>query len=47
MPDGTKYYKWTLNIAAEDVEKLGWDQGTELESTVRDGRLTLRRAKEE
>ncbi len=36
-----EYSKWVVTLSPEDVNKLGWKSGQELESKVRDDSLTL------
>jgi hypothetical protein len=36
-----EYSKWMIVLAPEDVEKLGWSEGEELETQVRDSKLVL------
>jgi bifunctional DNA-binding transcriptional regulator/antitoxin component of YhaV-PrlF toxin-antitoxin module len=43
--NGKKYYRWSVVIPPKRVEELGWNEGTELESKTKKGRLILRRAK--
>ena len=41
---GKEYRKWILNPPTELIEKLGWQDGMELEAVVRKGQLVLRPA---
>ena len=43
--NGKKYFRWTVVIPPERVEELGWNEGIELESKTKRGRLILRRPK--
>lgn len=37
-----EYDKWVVTIPPEDVSRLGWKNGTDLEIDVRDGKLILK-----
>jgi hypothetical protein len=43
--NGKEYFRWSVVIPPKKVEELGWDEGMELESKTKKGRLVLRRAK--
>lgn len=36
-----EYSKWQVVLSPEDVEKLGWKEGTELQTKVKDSKLVL------
>jgi bifunctional DNA-binding transcriptional regulator/antitoxin component of YhaV-PrlF toxin-antitoxin module len=42
---GKIYEKWILVLPPEDVKKLGWTEGIELEPTVKRNELRLRPAR--
>jgi len=42
---GKEYFRWTVVIPPKKIDELGWNDGTELESKTKKGRLILRRAK--
>jgi len=39
---GKEYSKWMVNLPPEDIEALGWNEGIELETSVKDGRIVLK-----
>jgi hypothetical protein len=40
---GTKEYsKWVVNLPGEEVEKVGWQEGIELDIAVKDGKIILK-----
>lgn len=41
---GKAYDKWIIVLPPEEVARLGWRSGTELESTVRGAELRLKPA---
>jgi hypothetical protein len=41
--EGKKYFKWTVVIPPDEIEELGWEEGTELESQTEKGKLMLKR----
>jgi len=43
--NGKEYFRWSVVIPPKRVAELGWNEGTELESRIKKGRLVLRRAK--
>jgi len=43
--NGKKYFRWTVVIPPNRIDELGWNEGTELESKTKKGRLVLRLAK--
>ena len=36
---GRKYFRWTVVIPPKKIQELGWNEGTELESKTKKGRL--------
>ena len=38
---GKVYPKYLIVIPPKDIERLGWDEHDELESTIEDGRLVI------
>jgi bifunctional DNA-binding transcriptional regulator/antitoxin component of YhaV-PrlF toxin-antitoxin module len=40
---GKEYPKYLIVIPPKDIEKLGWNDGDELESTIESGKLVLGR----
>ena len=36
-----EYSKWVVTLSPEDVEELGWNEGIELDSKVKDSKLIL------
>ncbi|NWG37851.1 AbrB/MazE/SpoVT family DNA-binding domain-containing protein [Nitrososphaera sp.] len=36
-----EYNKWVLVLPQDEVEKLGWKEGVELEPNIKDGKLVL------
>jgi antitoxin component of MazEF toxin-antitoxin module len=40
--EGKEYYKWLIIIPPENIEKLHWKDGEELESKVKDDDLIIR-----
>ena len=43
--NGKEYFRWTVVIPPKKIDELGWNDGTELESKTKKGRLILRLAK--
>lgn len=41
---GREYSKWVVTLSPEDVEKLGWHEGEELDARIRDDKLILEKA---
>jgi hypothetical protein len=40
-----QYHRWLIaDVPRAVVDALGWEEGVQLEATVRDGALTIRRA---
>jgi AbrB family looped-hinge helix DNA binding protein len=37
-----EYAKWMVTIPPEEVERLGWKEGTDLEVGIKDGKLVLK-----
>ncbi|AFU58180.1 hypothetical protein Ngar_c12400 [Candidatus Nitrososphaera gargensis Ga9.2] len=37
-----EYSKWIVNLPPQDVERVGWEEGTDLEVIVKDGKLILK-----
>jgi AbrB family looped-hinge helix DNA binding protein len=37
-----EYSKWIVNLPPDDVESLGWKEGTELEIDIKDGKIILK-----
>jgi hypothetical protein len=44
---GKEYSKWVVNLPNEEIEKIGWKAGMELELDIRENRMILRPKKEE
>jgi len=44
--NGKKYFRWTVVIPPKRVKELGWNEGVELESKTKKGRLVLKRVKD-
>ena len=40
--NGKPYYKYKVNIPAEDLEKAGFKEGDELEAEVKKGEIVLK-----
>jgi AbrB family looped-hinge helix DNA binding protein len=40
--EGKTYPKYVVTIPPKDIEKLGWKEGTELESIVKNGKIVLK-----
>jgi len=40
--EGKEYHKWVITIPPEQIEKLNWEEGVELESVVRGNDLVIR-----
>ena len=40
---GKEYSKYLIVIPPKDIEKLGWDERDELESTIEDRKLIIER----
>jgi hypothetical protein len=36
-----EYSKWIVTLSPEDVEELGWKEGSELSSKIKDNKLIL------
>lgn len=43
---GREYSKWVVTLAPEDVEKLGWREGEELETEIKGSTLVLVKQRE-
>jgi bifunctional DNA-binding transcriptional regulator/antitoxin component of YhaV-PrlF toxin-antitoxin module len=41
--NGKPYYRWSVLIPSETIDELDWKEGIELESVVKDGKLTLKK----
>ena len=41
--ENTIYPKWVVVIPPKDIEKLGWKEGEELETKVKNGKLVIKR----
>ncbi len=39
---GKEYPKYLVTIPPKTVDKVGWEQGTELEAIVKDGKIILK-----
>ncbi|MFY3739818.1 MAG: antitoxin component of MazEF toxin-antitoxin module [Candidatus Nitrosomirales archaeon] len=39
---GKEYSKWVVNLPPEEVERLGWEEGVDLEATIKDDKLILK-----
>jgi hypothetical protein len=37
----TEYSKWVVTLSPQDIDKLGWKEGTELKTVVKDRKLIL------
>jgi antitoxin component of MazEF toxin-antitoxin module len=37
-----EYTKWVVTIPPSEIEKLDWKEGIELETFVKDGKITLK-----
>lgn len=37
-----KYPKFVVTIPPKQIEEVGWEEGTELEAIVKDGKIILR-----
>jgi AbrB family looped-hinge helix DNA binding protein len=37
-----EYMKWVITIPPSEIEKLNWEEGTELEILANDNRITLK-----
>jgi len=44
--NGKPYFKYRINIPAEDLEKAGFKEGDDLEAEVKKGELVLKKKKE-
>jgi bifunctional DNA-binding transcriptional regulator/antitoxin component of YhaV-PrlF toxin-antitoxin module len=40
--DNKDYPKYVVTIPPKQVEEAGWKEGTELEATVKDGKIVLK-----
>jgi len=40
--DNVEYPKYVVIIPPKQIEELGWKEGTELETAVKDGRIILK-----
>ena len=40
---GKEYFRWTVVIPPDEVEKLGWKEGLELQPEVKKDDLVIRR----
>jgi bifunctional DNA-binding transcriptional regulator/antitoxin component of YhaV-PrlF toxin-antitoxin module len=40
--EGKEYPKYVVTIPPKQIEEAGWKEGTELEATVRDGKIVLK-----
>lgn len=38
---GKEYSKWVVTLPPDEVEKLDWKEGEELEAVTKDGRLII------
>jgi hypothetical protein len=38
---GKEYNKWVVIIPQDEIEKLGWQEGVELQPIIKDGKLVL------
>lgn len=43
---GREYSKWVVTLSPEDVEKLGWHEGEELETEIKGSTLMLVKQRE-
>ncbi|MCI4357195.1 MAG: hypothetical protein L3K18_08700 [Thermoplasmata archaeon] len=43
--DGKVYYRWTIQIPPEEIERLGWRDKEPLDFSVRAGVLSVRKSK--
>jgi formylmethanofuran dehydrogenase subunit D len=43
--NGKEYFRWTVIIPPKRIDELGWNEGTQLESKTKKGRLVLKRVK--
>ena len=39
---GKEYAKYTIVISPSDIQKLGWKEGDELETEIKDGSIVVR-----
>jgi hypothetical protein len=39
-----EYSKWIVTLSPEDINKLGWHEGQELDAKVKEDRLVLAKA---
>jgi len=37
-----EYNKWVVVLPQEEIEKLGWKDGIDLESSTKDGKMVLK-----
>ena len=40
-----EYLKWYVGIPPDKIKEAGWDQGTELDIVVKDGKIILKTKK--
>jgi hypothetical protein len=40
-----EYSKWIVTLSPEDIERLGWKEGAELEADVKNDELVIKRRK--
>jgi hypothetical protein len=40
---GKEYFRWTVVIPPDEVEKLGWEEGSELEPETRKDSLIIKK----
>ena len=43
---GKEYFRWTVVIPPNEVRELGWTEGTELESKLKEGKLLIKPVKD-
>ncbi len=44
---GKSYFKYRINIPAEDLEKAGFKEGYELEAEVKKGEIVLKKLRDQ